>query len=185
MVSFLPILLAFIVLFVFFKLLNSSTPTANWSHLFVEMNQDPVSFYELVEEILVSREVPDIKTSRKHFKEGNFLSHTRLYLEVSRGDLIFHICTAPWGTSCFFSIWTRKKANTLDDLLAKLPLIGNFFAQINQYDSYYKLDTDTMFRKSVHQSVIAAIDLLTETRGIRGLTELEKIPEKLTIMKRL
>lgn len=172
-----------IVLFVLYSLFNKSETTGNWSHLFANMQHDPEDFYKLVEANLAERQVPDFKTDRKTFKQGGLLSYSRIYLEVSRGDFIFHICAAPWGTGFFFSSWTRKKENTIGEVLAKLPIVGGFFAALNQSDSYYKLDTDAMFKASVHQSILSAIDQLTEAKGIRGLTEMERTADLRSILK--
>lgn len=134
------------------------------------MQQDTTEFYDLVDDILSERKVPGIKTSRQTFKQGGMLSSSRIYLEVRRGDYIFHICGAPWGTGFFVSWWTREKENPLSNL----PFIGKLFVEVANTNTYYKLDTDAMFRSSVHQAVVSAIDKLSEVKGIRRLTELER-----------
>jgi hypothetical protein len=174
------IILLIIVLFIA-SLFGKSEATGHWSHLFADMQHDPEKFYELVEEKLKEREVPDFKTAKRTFSEGGLMSHNRIYLEVSRGDYIFHICAAPWGTGFFFSSWTRTKSSS--NIFEKIPGIGPLIAQANQYDTYYKLDTDGMFRSSVHQSILSAIDSLTEAKGIKGLTELERQPDLRSSLK--
>lgn len=177
------LILILFVIFIIAALSGKSEQTGHWSHLFADMQHDPEKFYELVEEKLKEREVPDFKTARKMFSEGTYglLSHNRLYLEVSRGDYIFHICAAPWGTGFFFSSWTRTKSR--GTIFEKIPVIGKFIAEANQYEAYYKLDTDGMFRSSVHQAVLSAIDSLTEAKGIKGLTELERKPDLRSLIK--
>lgn len=169
MAAFLFLLLIIIIAV---SLFGKSEATGNWSHLFPDMQHDPEEFYRLVEKVLEEKQVPDFKTTLRTFKEGSILSHTRLYLEVSRGDYLFHICAAPFGTGFFFSSWARK--NSSSNFLEKIPVIGPIIAEASQYEAYYKLDTDAMFKASVHQSVLTAIDRLTEAKGIRGLTELER-----------
>ena len=149
------ILLILFVIFIIAALSGKSEQTGHWSHLFADMQHDPEKFYELVEEKLKEREVPDFKTARKIFSEGGLMSHNRLYLEVSRGDYIFHICAAPWGTGFFFSSWARTKSKST--IFEKLPVIGKFIAEANQYEAYYKLDTDGMFKASVHQSILLTV----------------------------
>jgi cell division protein FtsW (lipid II flippase) len=163
-----------ILVFILYALFSKSEAVKNWGTLVPNMQYDPGEFYELVEDILKERKIPGIKTDRRTFKEGGVLSSHRLYLEVSRGDFIFHICGAPWGTGFFFSWWVRKMDNPFENMLANLPFVGKAFSQSMDYNTYYKLDTDTMFRSSVHQCVLAAIDKLTEAKGMRGLTELER-----------
>lgn len=159
-----------LLLFFIYAIFNQSTAIKNWNTLIPNMQQDTTEFYDLVDDILVERKVPGIKTSRVTFKEGTLLSSSRLYLEVRRGDYTFHICGAPWGSGFFVSWWTREK----DNPLSNLPFIGKAFKEVANTSTYYKLDTDAMFRSSVHQAVVSAIDKLTEVKGIRGLTELER-----------
>ena len=155
----------------------------NWGHLFADMQQDSEEFYKLVEEILKANQVPGIHTRRMLIKEGGLFSYQRVYLEVIRGEYTFHICAAPWGKGFFFSWWLREEVSDLDAFIKKIPIIGPPIYKIRQYKPYYKLDTDGMFRTSVHQSVLAAIDELTEAKGMRGLTELERKPDLRAIIK--
>lgn len=180
------ITLIFLVVIVIVVIRFSKPPSeavGHWNHMFADMEQDSEEFYVLVEEILEDREIPDINTKRRIFKQGGVLSHQRLYLEVSRKDYIFHICAAPWGTGFFVSWWIREKLSDLDEILIKIPFIGPPIVKARQYKSYYKLDTDTMFRSSVHQSILGAIDGLTKAKGIRELSELERKPDLRAIIK--
>ena len=172
-----------IIVYIVVKVLQKTEAIGNWSHLFHDLQHDPETFYDLVEKILHERQVPDFVSSRITLKEGGLLSHTRLYLEISRGDYIFHICAAPWGTGFFFSWWVRQKMSDIDQLLILIPFVGSRIVKMRQYQSYYKLDTDSMFRKSVHQCVLAAIESLTSAKGVRGLSELERTPDVRSMIK--
>ena len=170
------------IIYIIAKLFQKTEAVGNWSHLFPDMQQDPEEFYKLVEEILKEKQLPEIQTGRRMFYQGDVFSYNRLYLEVTRGDYIFHICAAPWGTGFFFSWWVRQKLSDIDQLLVLIPFFGSRIVKLRNYQSYYKLDTDAMFKKSVHQSVLAAIDILTEAKVIR-LTELERKPDLRTMIK--
>ena len=61
-------------------------------------------FYAAVEKELAERKVPDLEISRTEFAEGGLLSAQRQYLRLRRERLIFDICSAPFGTSWFFSL---------------------------------------------------------------------------------
>jgi hypothetical protein len=61
-------------------------------------------FYTAVEEELAERKVPDLEISRVEFAEGGILSAKREYLRLRRERLVFDICSAPFGTSWFFSL---------------------------------------------------------------------------------
>ncbi len=172
-----------IVVYIIVKLLQKTEAIGNWNHLFPEMQYDPAQFYDLVEKILRERQVPQFVSDRVTIKEGSILSHTRLYLEVSRGDYIFHICAAPWGTGFFFSWWVRQRMSDIDQYLILIPFVGARIVKLRQFQSYYKLDTDSMFRSSVHQCVLAAIDSLTSAKGVRGLTEIERTTDLRSMIK--
>ena len=172
-----------IIVYIVVKALQKTEAIGNWSHLFPDMQHDPNSFYLLVDKILHEKQVPDFHARKITIGEGGLLSHNRLYLEISRGDYIFHICAAPWGTGFFFSWWVRQKMSDIDQLLILIPFAGSRIVKMRQYQSYYKLDTDSMFRNSVHQSVLAAVDSLTNAKGMRGLSELERTPDVRSTIK--
>lgn len=154
----------------------------NWSHLFGNIQHEPEAFYDQVEAFLKEHEVPEFHAKRITLKQEGPLSLQRLYLEISRGDYVYHICAAPWGTDFFFSWWLNFRMNNFSILLSRIPILGPIITG-NQEQSYYKLDTDTMFRTSVQQAVLWAVDQLTESRGLRGLTELERKPDLKSIFK--
>lgn len=60
-------------------------------------------FYSAIEKELTERGVPGLEISRVEFAEGGLLSAQREYLRLRRERLIFDICSAPFGTSWFFS----------------------------------------------------------------------------------
>ncbi len=172
-----------LVVYIVVKVLQKTEAIGNWSHLFHDFHYDPDTFYDLVIKTMRERKVPDFAFIKLTLKEGGLLSHSRLYLQVSRGDFIFHICAAPWGTGYFFSWWLRQKMNDIDQFLILIPFVGSRIVKLRQYQSYYKLDTDSMFKKSVHQCVLAAIDSLTSAKGVRGMSELERSPDMRSIIK--
>lgn len=61
-------------------------------------------FYDAIEKELAERKVPDLEISRIEFAEGGLLSAQRQYLRLRRERLVFDICSAPFGTSWFFSL---------------------------------------------------------------------------------
>ncbi len=133
-----------IIIYIVVKVLQKTEAIGNWSHLFPDMQHDPNSFYDLVDKILHEKQVPEFYSRKITISEGSLLSHNRLYLEVSRGDYIFHICAAPWGTGFFFSWWVRQKMSDIDQLLILIPFVGSRIVKMRQYQSYFKLDTDSM-----------------------------------------
>ena len=60
-------------------------------------------FYLAIEEVIRSREVPDVEITRVPFAEGGWLSANRTYLRIRREKLVFDICSAKFGTGWYFS----------------------------------------------------------------------------------
>jgi hypothetical protein len=176
--GFFSIILWITIIYVVVRLLRSSEPIGNWSHLFPDMQIDPEEFYKLVEDILTEWKIPNVKTGRRTLKQGGVLSHQRVYLEIECGDYVYHVCAAPWGTGFFFSWWLRQSTNdAFERMITKIPFIGPAIAQIMNQSTYYKLDTDAMLKTSIQQSIMTAVERITKAQGIRELTETERKPD--------
>ncbi len=86
-------------------------------------------FYTAVEKELAERKVPDLEISRIEFAEGGLLSAQRQYLRLRRERLVFDICSAPFGTSWFFSLRGSVIPRTMRlwELALVLIALGNLF----------------------------------------------------------
>lgn len=60
-------------------------------------------FYDAVEAGLGERRVPGMDVNRILVPDGGMLSDQREYLRMRRERLVFDVCSAPFGTSWFFS----------------------------------------------------------------------------------
>ena len=69
----------------------------------------------------------------------------------------------------------KGRLGTEESVLA-IPLLGSIYEAIFLPDTYYKLDTESMFQTAVHASVMEALHGITKAKGIRPLTELEQRP---------
>ncbi len=78
---------------------------AHWSHPIEDFRVSPLAFYAAVNAGLERRQIPDIVVSRVEWREAGALSARRTYLRVTRGDVAFDVCAAPFGTGFFFSWW--------------------------------------------------------------------------------
>ena len=76
---------------------------SHWYTLVPGFNTSSQEFYGSVEAELKARQVPGLGMSRVDFSEGGILTDKRTYLRMTRERLIFDVCAAPFGTSCFFS----------------------------------------------------------------------------------
>jgi hypothetical protein len=61
------------------------------------------AFYQSIEDELAVRQVPGLELMRLDYHEGGILSAKRDYLRMRRERLTFDLCSAPFGTSWFFS----------------------------------------------------------------------------------
>lgn len=150
---------------------------SRWHHPFATIQFTTQEFYALVEEELKQWKIPDIHISRKGFPVGGIFSSNREYLRIARGDKMFLVCAAPFGAGFFVSWWNGETMDFLQDLIPRIPAIGPALARAIYSKTYYEMDTDSMFSDTVRQAVNDAIDNLTNTKGVRPLTELERMPE--------
>jgi len=120
---------------------------------------------------------PHIKTKSVIYSEGGFITANRTYLRVSRGDILFDICAAPFGTGFFISWWQADKGFLKRFLLA-LPFIGRLMERAFYPHTYYHVDSREMFQATIHEILLTTIDALIIEKGLRGLTELERTPTR-------
>ncbi len=76
----------------------------HWYSLADDFSLTPTEFYEAMEKELATRKVPELTVERIELFESTLLSARRLYLRLTREDLVFDLCAAPFGTAYFFSI---------------------------------------------------------------------------------
>jgi len=81
---------------------------SHWYELFENFSTSTQDFYAGVEEAIRRRKIPDITISRVLFNEGGIWTAKREYLRIKRGRIVVDICSAPYGTSHFFSWWVAK-----------------------------------------------------------------------------
>ncbi len=76
---------------------------AHWHQYFENLNVSSKEFYESLGSELNNGHLPQTNLSQVDFPEGGLLSSKRIYLEVRRDWLTYHICVAPFGTGFFAS----------------------------------------------------------------------------------
>jgi hypothetical protein len=102
------------------------------------------------------------------------MSSNREYLHIVRGEDIFDICAAPFGTGFFVSSWYVEKPDFIKKVLRTIPIFASWVAT----KTYFQLDTDAMFKSFVHSGMLEAIDTMTTSKGARSMTEFERrMPE--------
>jgi len=128
-------------------------------------------FYTLVKDGLSERKITQVDIGEESFLESHILSAKRVYLRVVQDEYVVFICAAPYGTGTFVSSWLCIKD---ENYINRIPIISKLAGKDRENKTFYQMDTQAMFRSAVHSAVIAAVNNMTESKGIRGLTELEK-----------
>lgn len=145
---------------------------SRWYHYFPDFQLSAQEFYTLVENQLKSKEVSSIRIKRVNF--GGLFSK-REYLRIQDGENIFDICAAPYGKGYFISWWMGESRAMSKNLLGKIPVIGPKLDNILDSKTYYQWDTITMFQECARTSILEAIDSISTKKGLRMLSESERM----------
>lgn len=154
-------------------------PTAilsNWNHRFEDLVIPAASFYEKLERALAAHNAEKVKIERVKFAEGGLLSASREYLQVRRGEHVFHVCAAPFGNGFFVSWWLGQIESGLIAWLAKLPVVGRFLHLFLRPVTYFSLDTAYMFQSLTASCVERVLNEEVAAKGLRALTRDEYKP---------
>lgn len=65
-----------------------------------------------------------------------------------------------------------------------VPLVGWLWRILFLPRTYYRLDTEAMYRAAVHGAVMEVVDAMTEAKGLRKLSEDERKPVLQDFMRR-
>lgn len=149
---------------------------SHWNTRVSGMQQSAKEFYGLLEHALQNHGLKDCSTERVSLSEGGLFSSKREYLQVRRGEHVFHVCAAPYGDGFFLSWWLGWIESGLWAWVSNLPVIGFIAQNFLKPLTYYKLDTAAMFQGVVHGAVLEVLDSLTMAKGVRALTEDERKP---------
>ena len=141
----------------------------HWQHSF-DFEFSAEEFYQSVQEAITNRKIPDVKFSRVTYSQGGLFSGGREYLHIEKGEFIYDVCAAPYGTGFFVSLWYVERPSVTKKLMKKVPALE----KLADTKSYYQIDTDGMAKGAIHSGFNAAIDNLTTAKGARSLSETER-----------
>jgi hypothetical protein len=144
-------------------------------HYFDDLQFSSKEFYAMLEKTIGEYQFPNVSCSRTEFSEHGLFSAKREYLKVSWYDCEYLICAAPFGRSFFVSQWLRGTGNTLFKLIALIPFIGRWLAARLAPTTFYRIDSELLFKESVANIVDAAVRAIGETKGFRQPSEPEVI----------
>lgn len=148
---------------------------SKWHHHFHNLQFSTQEFYTLVEVKLKEESIKGIHFERVSYTEGGLFSSKREYLRVSRKELIFDICAAPFGKGFFVSWWHGESVGFVKDLLGKIPVVGPVIVKVSSFKTFYQMDTEQMYKDVVKSCVQNAIEEITSSKGVKGLSELERM----------
>jgi len=75
------------------------------------------------------------------------------------------------GLLLALGFFVRYGNRGLEPTVLSMPITGFVYGLIFRPSSYFNEDTAIMFKESVHNAVIEAIDSVTSAQGVRGLSE--------------
>ena len=156
---------------------RSATLTiSHWDKLLENLQLSVQLFYSALEQVLARRQIPQARAFRIVWREGAPFSPRREYLRVVRGEFVFDICGAPFGTGFFVSWWLGESPPGPLSFLSRVPLLGAVRDGLVRPATYYRIDTALMFQAAVHAAVLEVIDTVSADQGVRPPTDLERRP---------
>ena len=159
-----------VILYIAYKVVDSTVENHKpWIQGF-DLKFSSDEFYKACEEAIKRREIPGISFSRTRYPMGGMMSSNREYLHIVRGEHVYDICAAPFGSGFFVSSWYVEKPDVMKKLLRKIPALEPMVGK----KTYFQLDADAMFKSFVHSGMLEAIDEMTTSKGVRALTEFER-----------
>lgn len=173
------ILRFFFMVFVFFGIISIIRSSlrkmkkvhSNWHQYFDTPLFTPHQFYEAVEKELEEQELPMVVYSRIYYPAGGIFSVNREYLRVKCREYVFDICAAPFAKGFFISWWMGELPDIRRDFYANMPWIGRLFR--NRQKTFFELDNEALFKESVSHCVRKVFEDMSDTKGIRVLTDQE------------
>jgi hypothetical protein len=99
-------------------------------------------------------------------------------LHIARGEFIFLVCAAPFGTDFFVSWWGGERITFWMDLFPRIPILGYFFEKSAKKKSFYRMDTESMFEGTVRKCVMGEIEKIAIAKGIRGLPDIDRMNQR-------
>ncbi|MFM2224719.1 MAG: hypothetical protein RJA07_921 [Bacteroidota bacterium] len=148
---------------------DSTIVVSHWHHYFNKVQFSTELFYKSVEKALHERQViATVKMIKR--SEGNLFSANRIYLRIISGEDTFDLCAAPYGTGYFVSWWLVHRHGFLEKIVRKSVNVN----AIMDSKTFYQMDAQIAFKTCVHNCIQEVLDDIMTTKGVRGLTELER-----------
>lgn len=135
---------------------------ARWQAKLIGVDCSPMEFFEMVENAVIERELPDVSFSLVMRREGGWFSPRRMYLRIRCRKLYFDVSAFVVGNSLIVGWWLHQALPGVADLFAELPGIGFILRKTTRAATYYAVDFIEYFQRAVHDSILRLIDDLTK-----------------------
>ncbi|WP_259068728.1 hypothetical protein HDF24_07430 [Mucilaginibacter sp. X4EP1] len=146
---------------------SQTTVHAHNSQHFEDLQLSSREFYEVLKNMILEYQYPDVICSPVTLKESGIFSSAREYLRISRGRHHYYVCASPFGRSFFISWWYQENAHTSANVARKFGLFGRAIAQRMESKTFYELDTELMFTTSITAIIQMVVDKVKADRGFR------------------
>ena len=166
-----PLLIAaliFIVVIIFIIGLRKKVGAihSNQVFSFVDFTFSAQEYYSKLQELISTRQMPNVNFSRVKFAVGSLGQGKQEYLRVDRKDDIFDICASPFGTGSFISYWYGEPKQRFKELAYQIKGVNTVVDAFNN-KTRHELDSATVFRTWVKECIDLAIEDITNQKGIR------------------
>ena len=151
---------------------KAQVPLSNWRYYFKELGISSQEFFDSVEKKVQDMQIPNVSFSMVTYRQEGIFSASRDYFRISRNEFVIDICSAPFGKGFFISYWLAK---TDGGLVAKIPFVNKLLGKDINSKTYYQLDTEAMFKESIHSCIVTVINEISSSKGIRGIMEQEPV----------
>jgi hypothetical protein len=152
---------------------------SHWHQTIDGLTGTPSEFYEAVQSRLREQNIPGVVTKLVSFREGGILSDKRDYLRISRAEISYDLCVAPFGNTLFISSWLCRRPQGFLETCLSIPGLGQVTAillRLFKPETYYRVDSALIVQGAIHSSVLAVLDEKTSAQGLDPIPELDRRP---------
>jgi hypothetical protein len=136
----------------------------------------PLEFFERVWEAMEGTGFPDVRFSEVRRREGGALSAERIYFRIRSGQMFFDVSSFVAGSTLVVGYWLHVDDPGLFELFSEIPGLGRLLEHVVRPATYYRVDLSQSFQYAVHDSILHAMDELSERNGIDLLPEIDRHP---------
>ena len=166
-------IVAFVVIWIVSLLIRPNLALKNLYHHFADLQIPPKEVYEQIIAEVKKREMPGVSFAYEQYWEAGIFSSRREFLCISYKKFVLDVCCHKFGTGYYISWWLGKED---PGIFSRIPILNSLLGLNPNYQSYYQLDTATMFQSGVHYAIMSIIDEITSAKGLRQLSEFERQP---------